>query len=58
MSPIEEYTTDFTDSIDSEMQYTPVPASGPPRDSGLPPDVLTIRLDSTNDSVPQITSTL
>jgi len=46
MSPIEQYSTDFTDSIDSEM-----PVLGPPMDSGLSRHVLKIRRDSTNDSV-------
>jgi hypothetical protein len=62
MSPIDQYSIDFTDSIDSEIQFTRVPAVGPPRDGSLPlHGMLTIRRDSTHDStndpVTQIPST-
>jgi len=50
MSPIDQYSTDFTDSIDSEMQF----AQRPLRDSGLPRHMLMIRRDSTNDFGAQI----
>jgi hypothetical protein len=54
MSPIELYSTDFTDSIDSEMRSVYMPALEPPRVGGLPQLVLTIPRDSTDDFVTQI----
>jgi len=57
MSPIDQYSTDFTDSIDSEMRYTHVPSLEPPRGGDLPQHVLTIHRNSTNDSAAQIPST-
>jgi hypothetical protein len=53
MSPVDHYSTHST-----EMQFTRVPALGPPRDGSVTRHVLTIRHDSTSDFDAQTPSTV